>query len=341
LKNNDEALFLSTYDHLISEAYTAPLPAELEQVCKAQGTLADAPTVTVTTSMGAAEAGALCDVNSICVVAEDVVLTMDGSLNVGALVVKGEVIWDETTQLVAEQWLCAGYVAVEDNGSFDLIVTGADLAAYIYIKDNGLKHESLRSRAFGGVVTEGVSEPGYPRVVVAGRPMARTWSLLAFTVPEGADSITLVHDVAAMGWTVGDRVAIASTTANSLGHAQAFTIQAIAGNTISLASPLGVDVGTGQTDQEYLGEQTSRMQAEVINLKRNVVLTGDDFTEVPCTSVETDETKECVCDPFISRSSCTVRALYCIAWLTFQLIIRVCSLFCLFNINYKITHTSV
>ena len=39
-----------------------------------------------------------------------------GPLNVGALLVRGTLVWDDTTQAgAAEQWLCAGYVAVEQH----------------------------------------------------------------------------------------------------------------------------------------------------------------------------------------------------------------------------------
>eukprot|EP00218_Dolichomastix_sp_CCMP3274_P010700 CAMPEP_0170150048 /NCGR_PEP_ID=MMETSP0033_2-20121228/45032_1 /TAXON_ID=195969 /ORGANISM="Dolichomastix tenuilepis, Strain CCMP3274" /LENGTH=66 /DNA_ID=CAMNT_0010387047 /DNA_START=49 /DNA_END=245 /DNA_ORIENTATION=- len=63
---------------------------------------------------------------------------MDSNLNVGAMVIRGSVIWDDTTQRENAQWLCAGYIAVEEGGSFTLDVSAR--RAYIYLKANGLSH---------------------------------------------------------------------------------------------------------------------------------------------------------------------------------------------------------
>jgi hypothetical protein len=109
-----------------------------------------------------------------------VTLVMDGSLNVGALVVRGSVLWTDATQPAAEQWLCAGYVAVEDSAVFNVTVVSA--SAIVYLKANGMSHSELGARALGGI---GVINAHGPRVTIAGRPLRRTWSLLATPASAG------------------------------------------------------------------------------------------------------------------------------------------------------------
>jgi len=48
--------------------------------------------------------------------------------------------------------------------------------------------------------------------MAAGRPLARTWSLLSAAAPAASARISLLHDVLAMGWRVRDRILIAPTT---------------------------------------------------------------------------------------------------------------------------------
>jgi hypothetical protein len=58
-------------------------------------------------------------------------------------------VWDDHTQVAAEQWLCVGYVVVEKGGSFSLTLT--QKRAFIYIKDNGATHAALRTRVLGTI----------------------------------------------------------------------------------------------------------------------------------------------------------------------------------------------
>ena len=126
------------------------------------------------------------------------------------------------------------------------------------------------------------------------------------------------------GWRVGDRIAIAPSTKKSGGNAEEFTIAEITGNVLSLgpsASGSGSVTGSAGevfaqailkapsvlvlirccTDhvtlvdsdqhrivfcaagQRFLGSGSMRM--EVVNLARNFVITGDDFTDESCTTV--------------------------------------------------------
>ena len=58
-------------------------------------------------------------------------------------------MWDDHTQVAAEQCLCAGYVVVEKGGSFSLTLT--QKRAFVYIKDNRTMHAALRTRVFGTI----------------------------------------------------------------------------------------------------------------------------------------------------------------------------------------------
>ena len=132
---------------------------------------------------------------------------------------------------------------------------------------------------------------------MAGRPLRRTWSLLAKPAAVGSTSLSLLHDPQAMGWRIGDRIMVAPTTRASSGTAEAFTIGAFGiGNVVELASADGQFGGV--TAQTFAAEARASgsgggvalLSAEVINLRRSVVITGDDFSQVPCSSFSTTAT---------------------------------------------------
>lgn len=56
---------------------------------------------------------------------------------------------------------------------------------YIYIKNNGLKHPTIATRAFGSI--------NAGKIRVSGRYLARTWSLLADRASFGMGTISLLH----------------------------------------------------------------------------------------------------------------------------------------------------
>ena len=56
---------------------------------------------------------------------------------------------------------------------------------YIYIKNNGLKEDALKTRVFGAYSSG--------KIYVSGRYMPRTWSLLAERALFGMSSISLLH----------------------------------------------------------------------------------------------------------------------------------------------------
>ena len=138
---------------------------------------------------------AQCGNDAVCVLPLGTTLRVDGSLDVGALVVRGAVEWTDGTQAPPRAVVCAGYVAVEGHGRWDMDLQEKEAA--IYIKDNGAVHEGLRSRAFG---SHAASDGDYPTILVNGRELVRTWTLLSSPLQSGDGRMTLMHDARLMGW---------------------------------------------------------------------------------------------------------------------------------------------
>ena len=82
-----------------------------------------------------------------------------------------------------------------------------------------------------------------PVLDVHGRRLARTWSLLARSVPAGANQIVLKHDPTGMGWRPGDAIGVA-TTMQKEGHRAVIT--AIAPGGEWLLRPLTVQTSSAQ-----------------------------------------------------------------------------------------------
>jgi hypothetical protein len=190
----------------------ADLPSEMHACMGSDPNIPPTRDVTVVpspTSGGVvtpSEVASQCGRDSVCVVPHGATLRMivrggvAAGLDLGALVVRGVVEWHVDDGAPPEQvsFLCAGYVAVEGLGRFELDARyGNGSRAYVYIKDNGAVHGVLRSRAFGSSVA---SPSDYPVIDVAGREMARTWSLLSRPIVVGDDGMTLMHDANLMGW---------------------------------------------------------------------------------------------------------------------------------------------
>jgi hypothetical protein len=230
-------------------------------------------------------------------------LIMDGNLNVPALIIRGRLMWNDTTFDGDDQFLCAGYVAVEDNAEFLLDV--AQKRAWIYIRDNGAKHPTLGTRVLGAA--GGTHEmPGTATVKIKGKTLTRSWSLLSHPLLTGHTTLKVMHDPLLMGWQVGDRIVVAPTKPLSRGEAQSFKI-----------------AGFGSFNKIYLDKESiddhladflsgkAIMSAEVINMTRNVVVTGDDFRHVSCDPTLPESspglnisTQGCHCSNY--RNTCTV-----------------------------------
>jgi hypothetical protein len=272
----------------MAASYKEPLPPNLVKACAGKGISIITQNVTITASTTAAVLATKCNVNTRCIVPAGVTVQMNADINVGILEVNGKIEWTETTQTKTEQYLCAGYILFNANSSLNMNLTRKK--GYIYIKNNGASSPRFGKRF---LVADRPS-----KYDMFGRSMRRTWSLLAKDLNVGDSKITLMHNASDMGWQLGDRIALAPTKHRSTGTSQTFFIKSIYGNIIRLSSQLDL-VPDGIANQDFVGNPGG-IQSEVINLSRNILITGDDFENVPC------GTGECTCSPDIARTQCTV-----------------------------------
>ena len=207
-----------------------------------------------------------CGLGDICVIPPGTTLIMDRSINLGALVVRGKLLWTDDKS-PENAFLCAGYVAVEGQGIWEMKLEWK--SGWIYIKENGAVHDMLRSRAFGGV---GRTNADNPVVDIQGRAMVRTWSLLSKPLMAGDNKMHLLHNPTYMKWQVGDRLGIAPTEKHSTGFGEAMRIVAIdpSTGTITLSSPVSNSFMASFEPPHVKGQGAMLMSAEVVNLDRNV-----------------------------------------------------------------------
>jgi len=193
---------------------------------------------------------------------DDVVLS--GDAEAASVTVRGgRLRWDPDVPGV----LRAGFVVAEEGGSVEMGSPSRPAAegSRIHVVNNGRAHPVTGKRSVGSV-GQGA------RLWVFGRPLARTWFLLARPAASGDRTLKLDGDAAAAGWRVGDRIAVAPTTSypkdGDRSRAEVFTVEGVAGSTLTLDSPVAAARG---------GFPERRVQAEVLNLQRAVTITGDDF----------------------------------------------------------------
>lgn len=108
----DEAEYINSFDTLIKDSYSAPLPQDLVTACKNQNQATISTVQSITTSMLSSDLQAFCGTETICTIPAGLTVTMNSNLNVAALVVSGSLIWNDASQSSSNQWLCAGYIAV-------------------------------------------------------------------------------------------------------------------------------------------------------------------------------------------------------------------------------------
>jgi hypothetical protein len=200
LSQSDEGAYLNDFDSIQAATYTVAdgdLPFELN-VCTNMSSPPPSREVTVQSSNGlinSSEVFEQCGVDSVCTIPLGTTFEVDGSLNLGALVIQGVVEWTDNTQGSPSAFLCSGYVAVEGLGEWNMNLQ--DKNAFIYLKDNGAVHHHLRSRAFGSFAS---TDSDYPVLDITGREMIRTWSLISQPVRIGDDTLKLMHNARLMGW---------------------------------------------------------------------------------------------------------------------------------------------
>ena len=185
----------------------------------------------------------------------------EGPVEAASVTVRGTLRWPAD----AAAQLTTGFLVAEGPAGAVRIGTAAAPAApgsAVNVIDNGRAHPELGRMAVG-------AEGAGARFDAYGA--AKTpWALLAeptFAGEAGSDTLRL--DRSLDGWRVGDRLAIApmlSPIANgSERPAETFEIRAIAGRTVTL------DRGVATSKA---GFPALRLQAEVLNLSRDVVLSG-------------------------------------------------------------------
>lgn len=137
--------------HSVVKDSPGSLPPDLLAVCGGKGNGANSGEVVVQADasgvVGSAQVSAQCDSDSSCVIPLGTTFRVDGDVELGALIVRGAVEWNDATLASGGAFLCAGFVAVEGQGRWEMDVQAGE--AFIYIKDNGYEHPNLRSRAFG------------------------------------------------------------------------------------------------------------------------------------------------------------------------------------------------
>jgi len=321
----DTELYVSQFSELIADSYAAIedpslAPENLLNSCQNTGYQNPTDVVVVTdsnpTQLDSADIQSACGETSECIIGANITLNMNGSLKLHSLVVRdgGTVRWNDQTQTDADSWLCAGYVVVEAGGVWDMNLQDEFKRAWVYIMNNGATHSGLRTRAFGSFVEHGASLPedAEPYFSVIGRELDRTWSLLAQPLTPDSTAIQLMHDPITMGWKVGDRIAVAPTERGMDDDAQAFFIDdMLSDGTVVLAEASNAS-STHRADRSWPGTtEASLRSAEVINLSRNIIVTGDDFEEVACDASLNEawpgfgtSTQGCMCTN--NRSSCTM-----------------------------------
>ena len=177
----------------------ANLPPELLSVCKDKGIDPPAREVVVQADssghINSSTVSTQCGGDSVCIIPFGTTLQVDTSLSLAALIVKGVVEWTDDTQVNPSAFMCAGYIAVEGLGKWEMDLQSKD--SFVYIKDNGAVHPILRSRSFGSAA---MNIGDYPTIDISGRELARTWSLLSKPLHQGDGTIQLMHNPNFMGW---------------------------------------------------------------------------------------------------------------------------------------------
>eukprot|EP00930_Biecheleria_cincta_P056436 TRINITY_DN42567_c0_g1_i1.p1 TRINITY_DN42567_c0_g1~~TRINITY_DN42567_c0_g1_i1.p1 ORF type:complete len:863 (-),score=115.76 TRINITY_DN42567_c0_g1_i1:230-2818(-) len=195
-----------------------------------------------------------------CTVPKGETWILDASMDVETLTVQGTLEWD--TQKDGLQ-IRTCYLLVEPGGKLQVgtALAPMDLQALIYIKKSHIEHPAMGTRFVGSM--------GNSQFVIHGRPLNRTWTLLASTASQGSSQLALKHDAELMGWRAGDRIGLATTTRRD---STVHRIKKVDGNVIDLETPTLHDHWGGF---RQIKGRDFELAAEVVNLERSVVITGD------------------------------------------------------------------
>lgn len=342
----DTPAYVNYFSTLTAKSYAVVddpnvAPPELIQLCQSRISNNNSSTsssstdvrrtvVTIATDATAEQVQSQCGYDSVCTIVSNATITLDDHLRVYALELRdsARLIWshrrppsEEEEEDAANQhhhhWLCAGYIAVHDYARFELDWSTDEQSekqqsmAWIYLSNNGAQHSEIGPRALGAV-------GGNAKLRIRGPNLQRrTWSLLQSPLRQGDTEMKLIHDAFEMGWNVGDRIAIAPTQPQSKGTAQSFTIVDILTKKSEEMDGGGMTIIILDKPSEYYHVASVSFAAEVIHLSRKVIITGDDFTEIPCdpnlvptgntissSSLAPISPQGCLCTP--TRTSCTM-----------------------------------
>ena len=110
---------------------------------------------------------------------------------------------------------------------------------------------------------------------------------------------------------VGDRIGISPTEVRGQGVGEEFTIVSIDKGVISLDGTVQFSHTATFVSPKSSTQSPALMSAEVVNLSRNIIITGDDFKHIPCDpslpeAIPGEETsvEGCRCSSF--RTQCTI-----------------------------------
>jgi len=189
---------------------------------------------------------------------------VDSSLDFETITVHGTLIWDINKPNIE---LRTFGILVEQGGIFQLGKASQPmmLPATIYIKNprNAAigNHPYLGKRYLAGI--------GKAHIEIHGRPLEKTWTVLDRNHEAGHTELHLKENPSVMGWRVGDRIGVATTTrgSSSIHH-----ITSLSGNSVRIDPPLSASHWGGWREIEGLRFE---MAAEVVNMERNVIVTGD------------------------------------------------------------------
>jgi hypothetical protein len=295
----DEHEYLRNFMTHMANSHSDGDQSETLNACRASPRYLDGRKVTVKAPhtsgvISSSDVQQQCYESYLCVIPKDLRLEMTTSLHVGALEIQGSLSWTDRTQSQDEAYLCAGYIAIE--GTFFMNLQSK--RAWIYLTSNGAYHPVLGWRGLGGV--------GATTVEIRGRPLHRTWTLLDRPLYRDGTTMQLLHDPIAMGWRVGDRIAVAPTESQAKGTGQSFIIMHLASDgSVLLDRPSHYDHKADYRQSRIPDVMPPiLMSAEVINLSRNIVITGDDFENIPCHQSIEMASDGCMCTDY--RKTCTV-----------------------------------
>jgi hypothetical protein len=205
-----------------------------------------------------------------CVIPDGTCVTFDESADLESLRIFGRLIWAENLTGLE---LKAGAIFVDNCGLFQIGTIEKPMAneATIYIKNNlpnGPGFGPGKRFLASGKDKDPHGQAG--QIEIHGVAKKNTWTLLTRTVREGQNTIDVEHDVS--DWNIGDEIVVAYTSFynqnSDKGRSQTRFIKSIDGQRITVDRPFEI---------AQLGRKDVRIQAEVMNMSRNIVITGDDF----------------------------------------------------------------